>query len=125
MSAPPRVLVVDDDPACVSLLRDILSRDGLAVESAATASECFERLCGPPPQLILLDIMLPDVDGLSALGRIRGATATAGIPVIVISTLSEKSYRLRARELGAAGYLVKPFDARRLVDEVRRAVGKA
>ena len=120
-----RALVVDDDPGVSRLLSDILALEGLAVDTVASAEACFERLAGGGlPTLILLDVMLPGIDGFDTLARLRGSTRTASIPVIMISTLPEKSYHRRAEDLGAVAYLRKPFAPRELIDTVRRAVGK-
>lgn len=131
MSAGPgrpaagRALVVDDDPGVARLLCDILAIEGLEVDTAASAEACFERLAGGGlPALILLDVMLPGIDGFETLTRLRGSAETAGIPVIMISTLPEKSYHRRAADLGAVAYLKKPFLPQELIDTVRRAVGK-
>ena len=122
MSEQPRILVVDDDPAILQLLTDILSAQGFRIDGAPSARRCFELISEPnqPPDLILLDVMLPDISGFDALERIRKSTATSAIPVAVISTLPERSYRRRADELGADEYLQKPFKPMEVVEAVKR-----
>ena len=123
MAPEKRILVVDDEPEMAALVAAILAGEGYAVRSVANARDCFVTLEDEAarPALIVLDVMLPDMDGFQTLGRIRGATSTASIPVILVSTLDGKSYRKRAKENGAAAYLTKPFEPAALLEAVRRA----
>ncbi|MBI4346157.1 MAG: response regulator transcription factor [Elusimicrobia bacterium] len=123
MGAKGKILVVDDDPELGALIRDVLASGGYDPETVSTARECFLRLEKPaPPALILMDVMLPDLDGFEALERLKRAGATKVIPVILLSTLDGKSYRKRAEEKGAAAYVPKPFEPAALLDAVRRAL---
>lgn len=119
------LLLIDDDPAVADLLRDILSADGFTVERAASAEAGFARLSAKPlPRAVLLDVMLPGIDGFEALARIRASTETARLPVVMVSTLPERSYRARAESLGADAYLMKPFAPKELIETVRRVAGR-
>ena len=115
--------MVDDDSEIAALVSAVLSSEGYEIDVVGTARECFLLLedAAKRPALIVLDVMLPDLDGFQTLGRLRAATTTAAIPVILLSTLEGKSYRKRAEEKGAAAYLTKPFEPAVLLETVRRA----
>lgn len=105
-----RVLIVEDDPDLVALLRRWLERDGHQVEHAADGAAALEQLAWAPlPHLVLLDVMLPKVDGFAVLQKIRAAPRTKGVPVVMISSLSRDRDAARGRELGANDYIVKPL----------------
>jgi class 3 adenylate cyclase len=103
------ILVVDDNESNRDLLARQLTRDGHAVEVAASAAEAFGRLQERSFDLVLLDVLMPDVSGYEALLRIKGNAATSEIPVIMISALDELDSIVRCIEAGAVDYLPKPF----------------
>jgi len=104
-----RILVVDDNESNRDLLARQLARDGHAVEAAASAGEAFARLDTQLFDLILLDVLMPDVSGYEALLRLKGDARTSDIPVIMISALDELDSIVRCIEAGAVDYLPKPF----------------
>ncbi len=118
-----KVLVIDDDGGVSSLIKDILESvfSGLGVEEAATVGLGLAKLEASRPDLILFDVMLPDMNGFDAVARLRGAPATAGLRIIMMSTMNDRSYRVRAEELGAT-FLQKPFTPSELEDAVRKAL---
>ena len=117
------VLVVDDDPAARKPLARLLELEGYVVDCAADACVAIARIGARPPHLILLDIGIPRMDGLTLLWRIRETAAGRGIPVIVISGHDGEEYVRRAQELGVKAYLVKSrFKTCELVELVRRYV---
>ena len=109
-SAERTVLVVDDDPAMLLLCRANLRESGLRVREAASASEALASVRLDRPDLILLDIMMPGVSGWQVAAQLLGDRATDEIPIIFLTALSGTKQRLRAYELGAVGYVTKPFD---------------
>ncbi len=105
-----RILIVDDEPLNVDLLEQELELLGYATISAADGLEALERLDTAPVDLVLLDVMMPRLDGFEALARIRANPALRHLPVLMISALSDLQHAVRGIELGADDYLPKPFD---------------
>lgn len=105
-----RVLVVDDDPVNRLLLRRALEREGLAVELAVDGGAGWDRLRREPFDVVLLDIVMPVLDGYEVLARMRADPATATLPVVVISGSDDRDGVVRCIELGADDFLPKPFD---------------
>lgn len=120
MTAPSivgkRVLVVDDEPTVRQVLAAYLDRDGFQVSEAADGTTALRAVASEPPDLVLLDLMLPGVDGLSVLSSIRGNT---DIPVILLTARAEEGDRILGLEMGADDYVVKPFSPREVVARVR------
>ncbi len=111
------VLVVDDDPAVHDLVRRTLDPLGFVVRVASTGEEGLRLAHSLQPQLVILDVRLPGVDGLTVLETLRADAALADMPVLLMSMIDE---RVRALRLGASDYLVKPVDRERLVGTVER-----
>ena len=111
MSQPARILVVDDTPHNVMLLEDLLTAKGYAVETAADGAEALERMTAAPPDLVLLDIMMPRLNGYQVLERMKADATLRLVPVVVISAVDELESVVRCLELGAEDYLPKPFNA--------------
>src|SRR5712692_1906867 len=105
-----RVLVVDDNPQNVLLIRGQLEREGYVVDSALTGQEGLDSALAQPPDLILLDIMMPGLNGYQVCQLLRENEATRAVPVIVLTSLSEKSDKMQAYESGADDFLSKPVD---------------
>ena len=119
---PPKVLVVDDDPLMHRLFQRHLERAGYQMISAMDALEGLEMAARELPQIIVMDVMMPEIDGLEAIRRLRKNEATKAIPVIVI-TANVTSYQASQREsaaCGAASFLTKPLSPARLLQEVQR-----
>lgn len=110
------VLVVDDEPMVREVVARYLSLDGMTVHEAADGDAAVEWLAGHRPDLVVLDIMLPGLDGLSILRRLR---AEGDIPVILLTARAEEIDRVVGLELGADDYVVKPFSPRELAVRVR------
>jgi two-component system KDP operon response regulator KdpE len=119
MALPPKLLVIEDDPAIRRLLRVTLERAGHAVAEAGTAREALSLLSIEKPEVILLDLGLPDRDGLELVQLLkRGGEAT----LIVVSAREATSEKVAALDLGADDYLVKPFDTEELLARIRAAL---
>jgi DNA-binding response OmpR family regulator len=111
------ILVVDDEPAIVTVVRDRLEREGFAVRAVASGEEALAHVDADPPDLIVLDVMLPGVDGFEVLRRLRGMDCK--VPVIVLTARDEDVDKIVGLELGADDYMVKPFNPRELSARIR------
>jgi len=113
-----RILVVDDEPAILRLLGVVLARDGHEAVSAATAAEAMAILGAGGIEAVILDLGLPDRDGLELIGPMRAA----GVPVVVVSARSDVAEKVAALDLGASDYVTKPFDGDELLARLRVAL---
>jgi DNA-binding response OmpR family regulator len=114
--AQNRVLIVDDEPRIAEVLRVYLERDGFQVASAASGRQAIERAADYNPNLIILDLNLPDIDGLEVCRAIR---KTSTVPIIMLTGRGEEVDRIVGLEIGADDYVTKPFSAREIVARVR------
>ncbi len=110
------ILVVDDEKRMVRFIRLNLEQDGFQVVSAYNGTEALEQVRTKLPKLILLDVMMPDIDGFEVLKKIREASS---VPVIMLTAKGEEDDRIRGLELGADDYVTKPFSPRELVSRVK------
>lgn len=120
----PLVLLVDDERAIRTICRVNLEGDGLAVTEAADGSEALEVVRRERPSLVLLDVMMPGIDGWGVAEELGADDDTSEIPVVFLSARAAREDRLRAQELGAVGYVVKPFDPVELAGTVRDVLGR-
>jgi len=111
-----RILVVDDERRMVGFIRLNLEQDGFEVIEAYNGNEALERLRDSLPDLILLDVMMPDIDGFEVLRTIREISQ---VPVIMLTAKSEEDDKVKGLELGADDYVTKPFSPRELVSRVK------
>lgn len=111
-----RILVVDDERRMVGFIRLNLEQDGFEVIEAFNGSEALERLRDSLPDLILLDVMMPDIDGFEVLRTIREVSQ---VPVIMLTAKGEEDDKVKGLELGADDYVTKPFSPRELVSRVK------
>jgi len=118
----PSILVIDDDAKIVSLLRRALTYEGYVVRTALTGSAGLASARDEPPNLIVLDLMLPDIDGYEVCRRIRAASET---PVLMLTARDEVEDRVRGLDQGADDYLVKPFALEELLARVRVLLRRA
>ena len=114
-----RILVVDDTPANVKLLVDVLSARGYAVVSAADGEQALAAIAAQPPDLVLLDIMMPGLSGYDVCRRIRADPATALLPVVLCTSLDPKQERLNGIEAGADDFIAKPINQQELFARVK------
>jgi len=110
--------VVDDNPLNLKLAADILESDGYHVNRAPSAEAALERIREQIPDLILIDIQLPGMDGLALTRALKSDSATQGIPIIALTAFAMKGDEQRARDSGCEGYLTKPIDTRALSAQV-------
>jgi two-component system, cell cycle response regulator DivK len=114
----PVVLVVDDDARNRKLVRDVLRRAGLDTIEAAAGEDAIVLARAHVPDLVLMDLRLPDLDGTEAMRRLKADPGTGHIPVVALTAVS--GAREALRDAGFAGYVEKPIDVEALPDEVRR-----
>jgi putative two-component system response regulator len=111
----PRIMIVDDDPQIRGVLVRMLSRFSGSVVQAASAEEALDALREKPPDLVLLDIGLPDRNGHAVLGEIRASADLRLVPVVILSGAGNREDKLRALRAGATEFLAKPFDSEELL----------
>ena len=114
-----KILVVEDEKSISGLIRTILITNGYDVISAATGSEAFSMISSHCPDLVVLDLGLPDMDGMEIIRRVRSWT---GLPIIVVSARSYERDKVQALDAGADDYVTKPFSAAELVARIRVAI---
>ncbi len=119
----PTIMVVDDDANIRAVLKYRFEREHYTVQVATNGLEALEKVGTQQPDLIILDLMMPEMDGIQFLSLLRNNPQTQRVPVIVLTALGRTPhYYERTRELGAAAFVVKPFSPRHLVQEVRNAL---
>ena len=112
--ADERILVVDDEPDILSILVHQLSREGFRVSTAVNGQSAIKAAIEDPPDLVVLDLMLPIVDGYEVLKTLRRDERTETIPILLLTARREEEERIRGFEHGADDYVTKPFSAREL-----------
>ena len=120
-----KVLLVDDDPVIRMLVCDCLTAYGYSVDQATCGTECLEMLAKSKPQLIILDLIMPDITGLDVLQKIRSQDDLNGIPVILLSADPDVQMNAAERNLSADKYLQKPFNIYTIVDAVKSVTAEA
>ncbi len=119
MNAQPRILVVDDTPANIKLLSDLLLLKGYAVTTAANGEEALAKVSAERPDLVLLDVMMPGISGYDVCRRIRADAATALLPVVMCTSLDPQQERVKGIEAGADDFLSKPVNQAELFARVK------
>ena len=120
-----RVLVVDDEPNIVMSLEFLMRRAGFEVSVARNGQEALEKLEGVPPDLLLLDVMMPEFDGYEVCERIRARPEWNATKIVMLTARGREVERERGLALGADAYVTKPFSTRDLVDQVKRMLDVA
>jgi two-component system, OmpR family, KDP operon response regulator KdpE len=119
---PPRVLVVDDEPQIVRALKVVLREAGFEAVPAETASQALDLAAVRPPEAAIVDLVLPDGDGIEVTRTLR---EWSEMPILVLSAVGEEEQKVRALEAGADDYITKPFGARELVARLQAALRRA
>lgn len=124
-----KILVVDDDPHIVSLIKSRFEANHYEVITANDGEECIEKILSDKPDLVILDIMMPKVDGYNVLVGIKEIKAITGelpeIPVIVLTAVADPRVREMVEKEQIADYIIKPFDSADLLAKVKKALGEA
>ena len=118
-SKPPRILIVDDIPQNVDLVSSLMRAEGYEVASAADGLEALARVASAPPDLILLDIMMPTLDGYAVCRQLKARPETRLVPIVLITALGDEADKLLGIEAGADDFLTKPFSQAELKARVR------
>jgi DNA-binding response OmpR family regulator len=121
----PTLLLIEDDPDIVEVVRYNLEREGFRVLTAGDGTSGLAEARRAPPDLVVLDLMLPESDGLSVCRGLRAEAATASLPILMLTAKSEEADVVVGLEMGADDYLTKPFSPRELVARVRALLRRA
>jgi CheY-like chemotaxis protein len=120
MNGPAMILIVEDNEANRLLAGAVLEREGYRVEMAGNAEEALQKLANGSPDLILMDVQMPGMDGLTLTRRLKGDARTADIPVVALTALAMMGDRERTLEAGCSGYISKPINTRTFASEVSK-----
>ena len=120
--AKKNIFVVEDEEDILDLIRHHLTKEGFAVATATNGLEAVKAIQRKPPDLILLDLMLPGLDGLEVCRQLKKDSKTAGVPILMVTAKDEESDVVTGLELGADDYIVKPFRMKELIARVRAAL---
>lgn len=123
MGRVPTIFVADDDPALVAGLELALTLRGYAVRTAPNGRRLLELLAVERPDLLLVDVVMPEVDGLEVVRRVRARTELSGLPVLVVTGLIGGEQRARVLGSGASGYIAKPFRLGDLMARIEEHLG--
>lgn len=118
-----RVMIVEDEPNIVESLSFVFSREGWQVAAALDGETAIERLMSEPPDVLVLDIMLPPLNGFEVLKRLRSEPSLKHLPVLVLTAKGQEKDRHTAMRLGADAFVTKPFSNRDIVQQVRELAG--
>lgn len=118
-----KILVVEENPRNMELVRDVLQATGYRTVEATTGERAVELAAEHGPDLVLMDIQLPDIDGVETLGRLRADESTAAIPVVALTAQAMEGDRERFLAAGFDGYVSKPVDIAGLVATVKHCEG--
>ncbi len=121
----PDVLVVEDEPDIRTLIVHHLERDGFRCRAVASGAEALQRVRAATPDLVVLDLMLPGMDGLEVCRRLRADPGSARVPIIMLTAKADEVDRVLGLEMGADDYVVKPFSPKELVARVRAVLRRA
>ena len=126
---PKKILVVDDDPHIVSLIKNRFEANSYEVLTANDGEECIKKILSDKPDLVILDIMMPKVDGYNVLVGIKEIRAITGelpeIPIIVLTAVADPRVREMVEKEQIIDYMIKPFDSADLLAKVKKALGEA
>lgn len=119
MADKGKILAVDDTPASLKLLTNLLTEEGYEVRSAINGDLALQSAIGNPPELVLLDIRMPEMDGFEVCRRLKAQPETRHVPVIFVSAIAETDEKVKGFELGAVDFVTKPFQREELLARVR------
>jgi len=115
----PRILVAEDDADIAGLVRHVLEKDGFTVDVTESGRDVVARIRQSPVDLVVLDLMLPEIDGLTVCRALRSDPATAALPIVMLTAKATEADRIAGLELGADDYITKPFSPKELVLRAR------
>ena len=115
-----RIMIVDDEPDLITLVQVRLAASGYEVIAAHDGGEGLEKAQKEKPDLILLDVMMPGIDGFEVLRKLKNSPQTISIPVIMLTAKGDRQSLSKAKDLGATDYITKPFNSEALLDLIKR-----
>jgi DNA-binding response OmpR family regulator len=115
-----RILIVDDEPNIILSLEYLMKREGFEVAVAADGERALQAMAEQPPDLVILDVMMPRLNGFEVLQRVRAQPAWRGVAVLMLTAKGHETEMKKGLALGADAYVTKPFSTRELVAEIRR-----
>jgi CheY-like chemotaxis protein len=115
----PVIMVVDDDPDSLSILAHHIRREGLTVVEASSGTECLQVVKHHQPDVILMDLMMPEMDGFTLCRALRADPATTEIPVIMLTARDDVETRAEGMELGVSDFIAKPATRRQLAERIQ------
>ncbi len=122
---PKRIVIIEDEADIIGLVTHYLEKEGYRVTAVRDGAQGFRQLKTDRPDLLILDIMLPEMDGLEICRRVRADSATAALPIIMLTAKGEETDRVVGLEMGADDYLTKPFSPKELVARVKALLRRA
>ena len=125
MITPATILIVDDNPTNLKLAADVLDFEGHQIARARDADEAQEVLKHTKPELILVDLQMPGMDGLTLIRLLKANSSYQNIPIVALTSFAMKGDEAKAREAGCAGYIIKPIETRRLPGQVAEILAAA
>lgn len=123
MSESHTILVVDDEPYMIRLLQHHIERAGFRMVKASNGREALERIRDERPQLVIMDVMMPEINGLEVLAQVRRQPETKDLPIIIMTANAQRFTREEAEAAGVSAFLTKPFGPTQLMAEIRRQLG--
>jgi DNA-binding response OmpR family regulator len=124
MTSPPSVLIVDDEPNIVLSLQFLMKKAGYAVRTAGDGEQAFAELSREPPDLVLLDVMMPKIDGFTLCEKIRATPEWRDMRIIMLTARGRDIERQKGLAVGADDYITKPFSTQEAVDRVAAVLAK-
>ena len=122
MSLNRKILLVDDEEGFLSVIKEALEIRGFDIVTAKSAIEAGLELSSKKPDLILMDIKMPGIDGLQACAAIKKNPDTANIPIMIVSAISEEAQIKKAHKMGVSDYFIKPVDIEKLVKRIKEVL---
>ncbi|HEX7713104.1 MAG TPA: response regulator, partial [Bacillota bacterium] len=122
---PSTIAIIEDEPNIVELVKYNLDREGYRTISAGTGKKGLELVHQELPDLVILDLMLPELDGMSVCKQLRSDPQTKAIPIIILTAKSEEADRVLGLEMGADDYVTKPFSPRELIARIRAVLRRS
>ncbi|MFQ5867571.1 MAG: PleD family two-component system response regulator [bacterium] len=119
-----RILIVEDDLTTVQLIEFLLKKNNFEVLVAYNGVEALQISKEEKPDLILMDVMMPKMDGIEAIKKLQEDKNTQDIPIVILSALGQEMDVMRGLQAGASGYIVKPFSSKELLDGIKGELGK-
>ncbi len=122
VESKPCVLIVDDDPDLAMIMRLVLTHAGFEAHSVLTGKDAMDWLGRRKPDVLLLDLMMPDINGFTVLRHLRAQDTTHNLPVIILTAKADQKTRSESQDAGANAFLTKPINSKSLVEHVKKAL---